>query len=395
MEVAGIAFAIPSLFSELVACVKSLHRFSRDIRMAKKEVKLLRLEIENCRLLASIFEEVIRPIENKVMQIARATNLEQQLREQSKLAHDQIRDIAHKLKPLHRGKSSGLEKFRAKIRWHFTKDDFQFPMATLGSVKSSLNLLASFSMLDSAVANFSQIPDADVTIKSQALDRITALEKQTRRIEQQFSESMRVLHEQSRLDGHPDSAGNIQSITVIIKEIRRGTVNDARDLLKRFSNQSQVIPPTNPDVSSQLTSVDDMYSPNLVYVQGSRYPGPEDQIRLEPNDRSPRSRSLARDDIRIPTNEHTPVGSGLELRRDARDESPFSARHRDRDVIVVDSEIDRPVSHASDDIMDNPHSSSASRTIYQPMPPFNGSDLREMNRRNRRRQSRSRSDKGE
>lgn len=154
MEAVGLAFVATSLFSELEACSKSLCRFSRDDRMAKKEVKQLKHEIANCRVLASIFEEVISPIQNRVMRIARENNLDQRLREQSKLAHDQIRDISHKLKPLHRRKSAGFEEFRAKIRWYFTKGDFQFPIATLGSVKASLNLLTTLSLLDSAISIF-------------------------------------------------------------------------------------------------------------------------------------------------------------------------------------------------------------------------------------------------
>ncbi|KAJ5374635.1 hypothetical protein N7517_006641 [Penicillium concentricum] len=306
MEVAGLAFAAFSLFSELEACGKSLCRFSRDIRMAKKEVKLLKYEIANCRVLASIFEEVISPIQNNVMRIAREKNLDQRLRDQSKLAHDQIREITHKLKPLHRGKSTGFQKFRAQIRWHFTKDDFQFPMATLESVKSSLGLLASLSVLDSAIADFARVPNSDSIRMSQALEKITALKKQTRRTERQFSDSMRVLHEQNRLDGHPDSAGNIRVITIIIKEIKNGTVKDAQDLVERFSNQSQVKPPTGLDVSSQLTSADDMYSPSpgLVRIRTTQHAS-------GPKNPSIRSRSFTRDSIRTPAKELTPVGSEL------------------------------------------------------------------------------------
>jgi hypothetical protein len=176
MEPVGVAFAAISLFGQLDACGKSLCRFSRDIRMAKNEVKLLKYEIANCRLLASIFEEVISPIQNTVMRMARQKNLDQRLCDQSKMAHDQIREISQKLKPLYRGKSTGFEKFQAKIRWHFVKDDFQLPMATLGSVKSSLNLLTSLVMLDSAIANFRNIPNSDPVGKSQALDKVLVVQ---------------------------------------------------------------------------------------------------------------------------------------------------------------------------------------------------------------------------
>lgn len=174
MEFLGAVSAGVSLFGELEACGKSLRRFSRDIRMAKKEVKLLKYEIANCRVLASIFEEAISPVENRVMQMAREKNLDQRLRDQSRLAHDQIREITHKLKPLSRGRNSnGFEKFRAKVRWHFTKDDIQLPLAALASVKASLNLLSTLSILDSAITKLSKIPISDHGTKSQLLARMS------------------------------------------------------------------------------------------------------------------------------------------------------------------------------------------------------------------------------
>ncbi|KGO73309.1 hypothetical protein PITC_086080 [Penicillium italicum] len=360
--------------------------------MAKKEVKLLKHEIANCRVLASIFEEVISPIQNNVMRIAREHNLDQRLREQSKLAHDQIREITVKLKPLHRRNSAGFEKFRAKIRWHFTKDDFQFPMATLGSVKASLNLLATLSVLDSAVANFHRVPNSDSTTIAKSLERISALEKEACRTERQFSDSMRVLHEQSRPNGHPDSAGNIHVIAVIIEEIKKGAVAEARDLVKKLSTQSQVAPPTGQYASSQLTSADDTNSQSPAFVRTSRYSIAEDQIRIRLRDPSLRARSYTGDGSHLSVKEHTPVGSELKL-REVRDRSLVSSHHADQ--IMVEPEMQQPISHVSEDMaIDNSHSPSASRSLYQPMPPFSESDLRERETRNHRRRSRSRSQRG-
>ncbi|KGO47970.1 hypothetical protein PEX1_091580 [Penicillium expansum] len=361
--------------------------------MAKKEILLLKHEIANCRVLASIFEEVISPIQNNAMRIAREQNLDQRLQVQSKLAHDQIREIAYKLKPLHRRNSAGFAKLRANIRWHFTKDDFQFPMATLGSVKASLNLLTSLSLLDSAVANFHRAPDSDSITRSQALERIAALEKQACRTERQFNDSMRVLHEQSHIDGHPDSAGNIQMMTVIIEEIKKGTVKEARDLVKKFSTQSQVAPPTHPDASSQLTSADEIYSQSPAFVRASRYSSAEDQIRESLRDPSLRPRSFTRDGSHLSVKEHTPVGSESKS-REVRDRSLVCSRHGD--LSMVEPEAGQSVSHVSRDmVIDSPHSPSASQSIYRPMPPFDESDLRERETRNHRRQSRSRSQRGE
>jgi hypothetical protein len=174
MEALGAISAVTSLFCELEACGKSLHRFSRDIRMAKKEVKLLKYEIQNCQVLASIFGEAISSVGNRVMQMAREKKLDQRLRDQSKLAHDQILEITRKLRPLSRGKkSNGFQKFRAKVRWHFTKDDLHLPMAALASVKASLNLLTTLSLLDSAIAALSKIPASNNTTEAQLLAQMS------------------------------------------------------------------------------------------------------------------------------------------------------------------------------------------------------------------------------
>ncbi|KXG53176.1 uncharacterized protein PGRI_002260 [Penicillium griseofulvum] len=300
------------------------------------------------------------------------------------MAHDQIREISHKLKPLYRGKSTSFEKFQAKIRWHFVKDDFQVPIATLGSVKSSLNLLTSLAMLDSAIANFSRVPNWDPVRKSQALDKITALKKQTRRTERQFIDSIGALHGKTSLNGHPDTAGNIRVITVIIEDIRKDTIKDARDLIKRFSKQSPVEPPADPDISSQLTSADDMSSSNPAFVVITRNSsGPK------PRKLSLRDRSFTRDSIHTLTKEPTPVPSELGLRGETRGQRPVSPHYSDR--VTVDPELELSVAHAIDNTdTDIPHQPR----IYQPMPPFDESDLREREIRNGRRQSCSRCQRG-
>jgi hypothetical protein len=78
-----------------------------------------------------------------------------------------------KLKPLYRSDhATSLGKVLAKIRWHFTKDELQLPLAALGSVKASLNLLGTIAMLELATINYSKIPESDLGKKSQLLSRM-------------------------------------------------------------------------------------------------------------------------------------------------------------------------------------------------------------------------------
>lgn len=77
------AAARVAMLGQLEACSRSLYRFSRDIRMGMEEVRLLKYEVSNCRVLAKAREKEFDP----------------KLRDQSKLAHKQIRAIRHKLKP--------------------------------------------------------------------------------------------------------------------------------------------------------------------------------------------------------------------------------------------------------------------------------------------------------
>ncbi|KAJ5740114.1 hypothetical protein N7533_012898 [Penicillium manginii] len=173
MEAFSTVAAGIALLSQLDACSISLRRFARDFRMAEEDLRLLRYEVQNCRILASMFYDAVAPLPTRVMQQALEQKLDQRLRRQSKLAHNQIRGIKLKLKPLYRSDhATSLGKVLAKIRWHFTKDELQLPLAALGSVKASLNLLGTIAMLELATINYSKIPESDLGKKSQLLSRM-------------------------------------------------------------------------------------------------------------------------------------------------------------------------------------------------------------------------------
>lgn len=173
MDAFSAAAAGIALLGQLDACSMSLHRFIRDFRMAREDLLLLRYEVHNCRFLAGMFYDAVAPISTRVMQQAQENKLEQRLKCQSKLAHDQIRAIKKKLKPLyHKNPANSFNKFLATVRWHFTKDDLQLPLAALGSVKASLNLLGTIAMLELATNNYSKVPKADSKKKLQILSRM-------------------------------------------------------------------------------------------------------------------------------------------------------------------------------------------------------------------------------
>lgn len=173
MDVFSTAAAGVALLGQLDACSMSIHRFIRDFRMAREDLRLLRYEVHNCRILASMFFEAVAPISTRVMQQALKKKLERRLQGQSKLAHNQIRAIKKKLKPLyHKNPANSFSKFLATVRWHFTKDDLQLPLAALGSVKASLSLLGTIAMLELATDNYSKVPEADSKKKLQILSRM-------------------------------------------------------------------------------------------------------------------------------------------------------------------------------------------------------------------------------
>ncbi|KAJ5594126.1 uncharacterized protein N7459_000334 [Penicillium hispanicum] len=174
MDPFSTAAAAVALIGQLDACSKSLRRFTRNLRTAKEEIKLLRLEVRSCREIAGLFYDAVAQYETTALQKAQEKNIDQQLREQSQLAHQQIRAILCRLGPLTKKReTSAFERIRAHVRWHFVKNDTCLPLATLGCVKGSLTLLGQVVLLDWFITNFSRIPESDSELKVQARSRMS------------------------------------------------------------------------------------------------------------------------------------------------------------------------------------------------------------------------------
>jgi hypothetical protein len=160
LETIGTVSAVVSLLGELEACGSNLRRFIRNVRYAKREIERIKTEVDVCIGLCTVFTSTVQHTKNQAMERARKKdfdNLERLIQGQAKIAHGQIRDLLDHLTPLHkRVRSSVVEQTWAKLRWHFSKDDLELPMATLGSVKGSLSLLSVIILLNDKISKVSQ-----------------------------------------------------------------------------------------------------------------------------------------------------------------------------------------------------------------------------------------------
>jgi hypothetical protein len=205
------------------------------------------------------------------------------------------------------------------------------------------------------------------------------LEKQARRTDREFLKSIKALHEQSHVDGRPDSVVNIDLIKVIIYQIEKGPVKEARALIEECSSNQPRVTRTSSEIrngpferpnvhtSPSLTSLEEIRSPNHDDASISRHASPQhrtDELPNElPTDTHTGSLGFMREDNRFHNQENTPLGG--------------TVYHDYGDGSRMTYELDESASHGPDNIgYDNSHVSDSSRNIYQPMPPFDEADLR-------------------
>ncbi|KAJ5088923.1 hypothetical protein N7456_012539 [Penicillium angulare] len=167
MEAVGAVSSVFAIYNQLELCGKRLHRLKHNFRIAKEEVNLLTDEVSACQALFGIFRHVSRPLENRVMQLARQEKLEETLQSQAAFAYQQISEITSKLEPLRKQSNANrFDQFIAKLRWHWTKDDIQLPLLTLASVKISLTAFTCLLFLDSCLANMKRPSLSEAEIRS-------------------------------------------------------------------------------------------------------------------------------------------------------------------------------------------------------------------------------------
>ncbi|KAJ5259332.1 hypothetical protein N7478_012313 [Penicillium angulare] len=149
MEAIGAVSSIFAIYNQLEKCGKRLHRLKHNFRIAKQELNLLADEVSSCQSLFGIFSHISRPLDNKVMKLARQQQLEETLNSQATFAFGQIGEIFLRLEPLREHSNAGrFDQIIAKLRWHWMKDEVQLPLLTLVSVKITLTAFNCLLILD-------------------------------------------------------------------------------------------------------------------------------------------------------------------------------------------------------------------------------------------------------
>jgi hypothetical protein len=162
LAVLGAVPAVVSIIGDMATCARKLIKFRETVRYAEEDLRLVYLEVQSCKSFASMFTEIMAPIESTVMQMARDSDLDQVIKEQSKTARRQIRRLLRDLKPLRNSsKASTIRKVLVGLTWHNHKEDVKAPLATLLSVKISLNLLTALISHEKTTAQLSQASASD------------------------------------------------------------------------------------------------------------------------------------------------------------------------------------------------------------------------------------------
>ncbi|KAJ6098569.1 hypothetical protein N7467_000104 [Penicillium canescens] len=157
MEAFGGAASAIAIYTQLEACIRGLRRLYKTFKFAEQEIGLLIAEVSACQSLSEIFNDVSRPLTGRVINLAIEKKLDKTLESQAASARKQIGHITTKLKPLMKGSiSNRFDKLMAKIWWHYTREETQALLATLGCVKLSLSVFTSLLALDCSLMESKQ-----------------------------------------------------------------------------------------------------------------------------------------------------------------------------------------------------------------------------------------------
>jgi len=97
-----------AIYNQLEQCGKYSHRLKHDFRIAKQEVDLLADELSAFQSLFEIFSHISRPLETKVMKLARQQLPEEISNSQAKVRFEHFLPIRHRDHMVARWKSTGL-----------------------------------------------------------------------------------------------------------------------------------------------------------------------------------------------------------------------------------------------------------------------------------------------
>lgn len=167
--IGGISAAL-SILGEMEVCSTKLRGLYHDLTYAKKEVKLLRLEVSTCRRLTTMFHEITKSVQMRATQVGQNRKLDRCIRQQSAMAREQIDGLLEKLEPLRKDSdATRLQKYMARIQWYLNKDGILLPLKTLESVRASLSLWSTLLLLDQNIFNVSKIAETDIEGRRQLL----------------------------------------------------------------------------------------------------------------------------------------------------------------------------------------------------------------------------------
>lgn len=173
LAVVGGVSAVTSIAGDMASCIRIIRHFCRDIRYGEEDLRLVKLEVQACKLFASMFKKTMGPVESKVMRMARESGLDKGIQEQSRTAREQIRRVLKDLKPLENSKSASLiPRILAAWTWHNHKKDVKASLSILVSVKISLHLLATLVSNETITAQLSQASSLDVETRDLLLKEL-------------------------------------------------------------------------------------------------------------------------------------------------------------------------------------------------------------------------------
>ncbi|KAJ5184562.1 hypothetical protein N7491_007568 [Penicillium cf. griseofulvum] len=222
MEVfSGVASGV-AIYNQLESCIRGLRRLYKNFKFAEQEIGQLIDEASICQSLSEIFNDISRPVKGRIIELAIEKKLDKKLESQATSARKQIGHITTKLKPLMKGSASNrFDKLMAKIWWHYTREEMQALLATLGSVKLSLSLFTSLLALECSLN--------DSKRSSTTIQQHKALLVQ---IMSQFKDDKYEPHWMS----------NANWMVIVIQEIQKEPITEARTLVNRelFNSRDRI-----------------------------------------------------------------------------------------------------------------------------------------------------------
>lgn len=157
MDVLGGVSSVIAVCSLLKTCMKCLRRLYNTFKFAQMEVQQLMDEVNICQSFCVVFNHIARPLESRVMKVAKKEKLEEKLQAQANSAGEQINRIMAKFRPLMNCTTpSSFDQLLAKFRWYYTKHESQALMVTFSILKHSLILLVDFLTLENTLMTWSQ-----------------------------------------------------------------------------------------------------------------------------------------------------------------------------------------------------------------------------------------------